>query len=104
MIVYFVKHNNKMEAKDVELETLEYTEGQPTFSAQLTDDERQLQPKLKWKLDLIILPLVSTVYFLAQMVRANKDLVGRGFLLTHTPRVDLISAMPKSQEWTKTWG
>ncbi len=29
---------------------------------------RQTERKLKWKIDLIILPLLSTVYFLAQMV------------------------------------
>ncbi len=57
-----------MEPKDVTLETIEKAETQAGTPAALTEEELQLQRKLKWKMDLIILPLLSTVYFFAQMV------------------------------------
>ncbi len=57
-----------MEAKDATLETVEKAEAPLETPTALTEDELQLQRKLKWKMDLIILPLLSTVYFFAQMV------------------------------------
>lgn len=37
-------------------------------STEETQKRQALERRVKWKLDLIILPLLSTVYFLAQMV------------------------------------
>ncbi|KAJ9617229.1 hypothetical protein H2200_000950 [Cladophialophora chaetospira] len=60
-----------MEGKDVALETVEKAEAPTGTPAALTEEELQLQRKLKWKMDLIILPLLSTVYFFAQMGRSD---------------------------------
>jgi hypothetical protein len=57
-----------MEAKEVTLETAEMAESLGGQSPALTEEELRLQRKLKWKMDLIILPLLATVYFFAQMV------------------------------------
>ncbi|KIW92662.1 uncharacterized protein Z519_06509 [Cladophialophora bantiana CBS 173.52] len=57
--------------KDISLETVERAEGQMGLSTPLTEDERRCERKLKMKLDFIILPLLSTVYFFAQMGRSD---------------------------------
>jgi hypothetical protein len=40
----------------------------------LDPETRRREKKLKWKLDLFILPLVSLVYFFASMVRTMSPL------------------------------
>lgn len=44
------------------------------YGERLTSEDalkaRKIERRLKWKLDLTVLPLLSTVYFLAQMVGA----------------------------------
>lgn len=77
-----------MESKEVSLETVEKAEAEAGTPAALTEEERQLQRKLKWKMDLIILPLLSTVYFFAQMV--TEGLLKCVVQILTLRRVDLI--------------
>jgi hypothetical protein len=88
-----------MESKDVTLETVEKAEVRAGTPAALTEEEQRLQRKLKWKLDLIILPLLSTVYFFAQMVRAEQSRHSELVLTSY--RVDPILVMLKSWAWTR---
>ena len=37
------------------------------------EDSLQFNSRLKWKLDLLILPVISIVYFFAQMVSFNEQ-------------------------------
>ena len=60
-----------MDAKDLSSEMVEKAETRTRAPAELSEADRQIQRKLRWKMDLIVLPLLSTVYFLASMVRAN---------------------------------
>ena len=53
-------------------QTVEMIEGVTAFGEhgpKLTPEERQRERRVKWKIDLMILPLLSTIYFLASMVR-----------------------------------
>jgi hypothetical protein len=50
---------------------VELIEGVHEPGMKLTVDERQRERKVKWKIDLMILPLLSTVYFLASMVQSQ---------------------------------
>ena len=61
---------------------------------------RKVERRLKWKLDLTVLPLLSTVYFLAQMVCDLLIRIGQSML----PRVrdEPILVMQRSQECKKT--
>lgn len=43
-------------------------EGAQVLRTDVTTEERQRERRVKWKIDLLILPLLSTVYFLASMV------------------------------------
>lgn len=60
-----------METKEVSTENVEKAETRANLAAELTEDERKLQRKLKLKLDFLILPLLATIYFFAQMVRLD---------------------------------
>lgn len=62
-----VNHDNASQKE----QAVEMIEGVPAFSERglkLTPEERQRERRVKWKIDLLILPLLSTVYFLASMV------------------------------------
>lgn len=97
-----------MESKEVTLETVEQAKdhGQPRgqLAPPLTEHERQLERKLKWKLDLVILPLLATVYFLAQMVGGGVDFPIVLSSADRSSRAGRTWEMPKSQEWTKNLG
>lgn len=53
--------------------SVELVEGVHSLGTKLTAEERQRERKVKWKIDLLILPLLSTVYFLASMVSLTQD-------------------------------
>lgn len=54
---------------DVSVQADEFMERTTNLDVQLTLEERQRERRVKWKIDLIILPLLATIYFVAQMVR-----------------------------------
>lgn len=54
------------------LQAVEFIERTTNLDVELTAEERQRERKLKWKVDLTILPLLVTVYFVAQMVRCTR--------------------------------
>jgi len=62
--------DRNMEEKGIFQEAAEFAEGLANGNIQLTDEERRRERRVKWKTDLIILPLLATVYFLASMVCA----------------------------------
>lgn len=64
--------------------TVELIEGVHTPGMRLTADERQHERKVKWKIDLMILPLLSTVYFLASMVQSQDELLLPAKMLTRS--------------------
>ena len=88
-----------MEEKNTSVDTIEKARGSTCLSDPLTETQRQLQRKVKWKLDLLILPLLSTIYFFASMVRGDPCL-SPAHPGTDICRVDLTLAMLRSWEWT----
>jgi len=51
------------------LQAVEIIERTTNLDIELIAEERQQERKLKWKIDFTILPLLVTIYFVAQMVR-----------------------------------
>lgn len=62
-----------MEAKEISTENVEKAETRTSLATELTGEELRLQRKLKLKLDFLILPLLATIYFFAQMVRSDSN-------------------------------
>ena len=88
-----------MDTKDLTLEAVEFAEGPARNNVQLTDDERHRERRVKWKIDLIVLPLLATVYFLATMVLHLSPAMHH---CTKQFRVARTWATRKFQEWTKS--
>lgn len=84
------------EAKALATATVEVDESQKSASLEESVD-RKLERRLVWKLDLYILPLLTTVYFLAQMGRSdigNANIAGMGVDLNLTPgRYSTVSSL-----------
>ncbi|KEF63446.1 uncharacterized protein A1O9_01424 [Exophiala aquamarina CBS 119918] len=86
-----LKVNDDNDASQKE-NNVELIEGVPAFGQhglKLTAEERQRERRVKWKIDLLILPLLSTVYFLASMGRSdlgNAKIAGMSKELHLTPK------------------
>jgi len=90
-------HHDKTEVQVIE-------EGQ-IFEETQDPVAKELERKLKWKLDLFILPLISAVYFFASMVRqplCPPHQPAVLFFLADIFRDDLILETHKLQEWGKS--
>lgn len=62
---------------------------------------RKIETRVKRIIDFSILPLLASVYFLAQMVSFTSDLDSSGDINDHV-RVDLISEMQRLRGWMKS--
>lgn len=85
--------------KELVLETMQSVPSSEEPQGILTDEQIDdaidpaLERRVRWKLDLTILPLLTSVQFLAQMVRMPSEPKDE---TNNTSRLNLIWEMPKS--------
>ena len=83
--------------EDIRLATITPTNESQAENGAPTTYEPQKERRVKWKLDLTILPLLSSIQFLSQMVRNP----GRNYASSEANsghRQGRISGMPKSPD------
>ncbi len=65
-----VQHDVESKVHDLEMLDKDVTNNnfEITLTPEESEEEARLEKRLKWKLDLVILPLLATTYFLSSMV------------------------------------